>query len=221
MLLIADVHSNYIAIKEILELEGKNEKIIHAGDVVGYNPYPNETIAIFKQYNVISIAGNHDKSVLSGDYSNFNDVAKASGIWTRKVLSSENLRYLATLKSSMVITAAAKKLAIHHGAPFDEDYYLYEEEVSDSLLEYDHAEILVLGHTHVPYIRKFGTKIICNPGSVGQPRDRDNKAAYIIINPDTLDIELKRVHYNIREVIDKIESVELPRFLGIRLLYGV
>lgn len=221
MLFISDVHSNYIALKEVLEQEDKNEKIIHAGDVVGYNPYPNETISIFKQYNVISIAGNHDKSILSGDFSNFNDLAKVAGIWTRNALNSENLRYLATLKSSIVLNVDNKKLVVHHGAPFDEDYYIYEENVSDSLLEYDHADILLLGHTHIPYIRKFGAKMICNPGSIGQPRDGDNRAAYIIINTETMDIELKRVQYNIREVIDKIEGMGLPAFLGIRLLYGV
>lgn len=221
MILISDVHSNYIAIKEILEQLDKNEKIVHAGDVVGYNPFPNETIALFKQYNVISISGNHDRGILSGNFSNFNEDAKIAGLWTKSVLNPENLAYLESLNASITIIENSKKIAVHHGAPFDEDYYVYEESVSESLLQYDHADILVLGHTHLPYILKFGTKMICNPGSVGQPRDGDSRAAYIIINTENMDIELKRVKYDIKEVSEKIESVGLPEFLGERLFYGI
>ncbi len=221
MILISDVHANYIAVKEVLEQLDKNEKIVHAGDVVGYNPFPNETIALFKQYNVISIAGNHDKGVLSGDFSNFNEDAKLAGLWTKSQLNSESFAYLGSLRYSINIIDNNRKIAVHHGAPFDEDYYMYEESLSESLLQYDHADILVLGHTHVPYIRKFGKKIICNPGSVGQPRDRDSRAAYIIINTEDMNIELKRLNYNIKEVSDKIESLNLPEFLAKRLFYGI
>ncbi len=221
MILISDVHANYIAVKEVLEQLDKNEKIVHAGDVVGYNPFPNETIALFKQYNVISIAGNHDKGVLSGDFSNFNEDAKFAGLWTKSQLNSESFAYLGSLRYSINIIDNNRKIAVHHGAPFDEDYYMYEESLSESLLQYDHADILVLGHTHVPYIRKFGKKIICNPGSVGQPRDRDSRAAYIIINTEDMNIELKRLNYNIKEVSDKIESLNLPEFLAKRLFYGI
>ncbi|MGC8496916.1 MAG: metallophosphoesterase family protein [Thermoplasmata archaeon] len=221
MILISDVHSNYIAIKEILEQLDRNEKIVHAGDVVGYNPFPNETIALFKQYNVISIAGNHDKAVLSGNFSNFNDDAKIAALWTRSQLNSESFAYLGSLNSSITVIDNNKKIAVHHGAPFDEDYYMYEESVSESLLQYDHADILVLGHTHVPYILKFGAKIICNPGSAGQPRDGDSRAAYVIVNTENIEIELKRVKYNIKEVSEKIENLKLPEFLGKRLFYGL
>jgi putative phosphoesterase len=221
MILISDVHSNYIAIKEVLEQLDKNEKIVHAGDVVGYNPFPNETIALFKQYNVVSISGNHDRGILSGNFSNFNVDAKIAGLWTKSVLNPENLAYLESLKASITIIENSKKIVVHHGAPFNEDYYVYEESVSESLLQYDRADILVLGHTHLPYIRKFGTKIICNPGSVGQPRDGDSRAAYIIINTENMDIELKRVKYDIKEVSEKIESLGLPEFLGKRLFYGI
>ncbi len=221
MILISDVHANYIAVKDVLEQVDKNEKIVHAGDVVGYNPFPNETIALFKQYNVISIAGNHDKGVLSGDFSNFNEDAKLAGLWTKSQLNSESFAYLGSLRYSINIIDNNRKIAVHHGAPFDEDYYMYEESLSESLLQYDHADILVLGHTHVPYIRKFGKKIICNPGSVGQPRDRDSRAAYIIINTEDMNIELKRLNYNIKEVSDKIESLNLPEFLAKRLFYGI
>ncbi|MEM0161256.1 MAG: YfcE family phosphodiesterase [Thermoplasmata archaeon] len=221
MILISDVHSNYIAIKEILEQLDKNEKIVHAGDVVGYNPFPNETITLFKQYNVISIAGNHDKAILSGNFSNFNEDAKIAGLLTKNMLNSESFAYLRSLKPSITIIDNNKKIAVHHGAPFDEDYYMYEESVLESLLQYDRADVLVLGHTHVPYIRKFGKKIICNPGSVGQPRDGDSRAAYIIINTENMNIELRRVKYNIKEVSDKIESLNFPEFLAKRLFYGI
>jgi len=96
--IISDVHSNVFALGNVLHELEDAEMIIHAGDIVGYNPYPNETVKIFREKNIFSILGNHDRAVITGDTSGFNPFAAKAVYWTRNALSDENLSFLKTLK---------------------------------------------------------------------------------------------------------------------------
>ncbi len=217
---ISDIHGNLPALEVVLEEIKEAELILCAGDLVGYNPWPNEVISIVKMYGIRCIRGNHDRAVIYDDYSRFNPYAASAAMWTKEELTKSNMEYLYSLRDSMLLECKGKKIAIHHGAPFDEDRYIYPEDVEEWYLDYDDADILILGHTHVPFIKKFGERVILNPGSVGQPRDGDPRASYAIMDVEKGKYEIKRVEYPIDEVYNKIKEENLPMILGERLYYG-
>ncbi len=217
---ISDIHGNFPALMAVLEDMPPVEVILCAGDVVGYYPYPNEVIDKLKSLDVQCILGNHDRAVLGGDYSNFNKYAASAVRWTIDALSEDSLNYLKNLNNFMRWKIEGKKVAVHHGAPFDEDFYVMPENVDESLLNYDGADILILGHTHVPFVVDYGDRAILNPGAVGQPRDGNPKASYAVMDLDKWDFEIRRVDYPIEEVEKRILEEGLPAFLAERLYYG-
>jgi len=117
--LISDVHSNATALMAVLsEMDNIGvEKILHAGDIIGYNPYPNETIEIFIENKIISILGNHDRAIITGDVSDFNPYAAAALVWTKRVLSQEHFGYIQTLKNREQITKDNTILSQFMAAP--------------------------------------------------------------------------------------------------------
>ncbi|MEW6070117.1 MAG: metallophosphoesterase family protein [Candidatus Thermoplasmatota archaeon] len=220
--IIADVHSNLPALEvalDALELE-KVDKIIHAGDVVGYNPYPNEVIEIFKERKILSILGNHDRAVLAQDTLGLNIYAAQAVLWTIDQLLDKSLEYLKTLKTREKLSLEAE-LSIIHGSPWNDDEYVYEHELTPKFLEEVGTEILIYGHTHVPCVKRFGNGIIINPGSVGQPRDGNSRASYAVLDLATKEVKLQRVIYNTRAVMEKILKEGLPEFLAQRLALGI
>ena len=219
--IISDIHGNLPAFKEVIEDMPDVELIICAGDLVGYNPYPNEVIQEVKMRKIVCIRGNHDRAVIYDDYSYMNEYAAIAAMWTRRNLSRENLEFLLSLKDSLTFDFHGKRISIHHGAPFDEDFYVYPEDAGEDLLQYDNPDILILGHTHIPFVKNFGGSFIVNPGAVGQPRDGDPRASYILADIDKLKFTIRRVKYNIDEVVEKIREENLPIFLGQRLYYGI
>ena len=218
--LISDIHGNLPALKVVLERIEDADAILCAGDLVGYNPWPNEVIWEIKMRNIPCIRGNHDRAVIYDDYSRFNPYAATAASWTRAQLTEENMKYLYSLKDNLILEVEGKRIAVHHGAPFDEDRYIYPADVTEELLGYDNADILVLGHTHVPFVKVFDSGVIINPGSVGQPRDGDPRASYALVDLKNRKYEIKRVEYPIDEVYEKIIEEGLPAFLGERLYIG-
>ncbi len=220
--LIADVHSNAVALKAVLSAleESGVERILHSGDIVGYNPYPNETIELFKSNKIISISGNHDRALVTGDTSGFNPYAKAALEWTRKVVLPDNSGYIKGLKNIESITIDEKRLVLVHGSPQDIDEYVYPENVSPDLLSAAKADILVLGHTHIQFKKEYPEGIIVNPGSVGQPRDENPDAAFALLNTESGKIELERISYDIEKVIEDMLAAHLPEKLALRLRVG-
>ncbi|MDI6917595.1 MAG: metallophosphoesterase family protein [Thermoplasmatales archaeon] len=218
--IIADVHSNLIALKKVLSELKDVEMIIHAGDVVGYNPYPNEVIQVFREKGIFSILGNHDRAVITGDTSNFNPVAAEAVCWTRNALSDENISFLKSLKKREKIKIGKTSIAVIHGSPWDDDEYVYENGLSKKFLDEVNAEILVYGHTHVPCLKRFENGIIINPGSAGQPRDKNPKACFCILDLDKKSAEMKRMDYDINTVMQKIIECKLPDILAYRLTLG-
>ena len=217
---ISDIHGNLPALKVVLEKIEDVDLILCAGDLVGYNPWPNEVIWEIRRRNIPCIRGNHDRAVILDDYTYFNPIAATAARWTRNQLSEENMRYLISLRDSMVVEHEGVKISVHHGAPFDEDMYIFPEYATPNLLEYDNPDLLILGHTHVPFVRIYEKGVILNPGSVGQPRDGDPRASYALVDLKKRKFEIKRVEYPIDEVYMKIKEVGLPEFLGERLYMG-
>lgn len=221
--LIADVHSNVVALEAVLsDMDSLGvEKILHAGDIVGYNPYPNETIGLFRKRKIISIRGNHERALLTGDMSDFNWHAACALRWTSNAISRENLGYISKLKDTETISVDDVEIFLVHGSPNDPDEYVYPEDVEPGLLTMTNSDILVLGHTHIQFKKQFKEGIIVNPGSVGQPRDQNPASAFAILDTDTKRIELKRTGYDIEKVIEDMRKTYLPEQIALRLRDGV
>lgn len=220
--MIADVHSNAVALKAVLfALDAlRVEKILHAGDVIGYNPYPDETIELFKKNRIISILGNHDRALITGDTSGFNPYAAAAIKWTQDVISPDNIDYIMGLKNIESINVEGKRIVLVHGSPYDFDEYVYPEDVIPDFLQAVNGDVLVLGHTHVQFKKEYPEGVVVNPGSVGQPRDGNPDAAFAVLDTASGKIELKRVSYDIEKVIEDMLAAHLPEKLALRLRVG-
>ncbi len=219
---ISDVHANLIALEAVLnEIDSLDiDKISCAGDVVGYYSFPNETVDLFRSRRIASIAGNHDRSALSNDTTWMNSLAAEAVTWTHDHLSPNSKDFLTSLNKNLILEAP-ERIGIYHGSPVDQDEYVYEEAALPYLLEVCNCHLLVLGHTHVPFVRRFEAGTILNPGSVGQPRDGDPRASFATIDTDSEEITIHRVGYNIEEVVRKTIEAGLPESLGERLRFGL
>jgi putative phosphoesterase len=217
--LISDIHSNAIALEAVLKSMGDVDAIVCAGDLVGYNPYPNETIELLKKYNVQCVMGDLDKAVVSGDTEWFNGVTTDTIKWTARHLKKDNMDYLKHLPEHIDLDG----MTIYHGHPesMKDMAFEYEPEkicgIFDSL---DHHRVFAFGHTHVPLIKECGDKTVLNPGSVGQPRDGNSQASYAIWDTKTHAFEIRRVTYDYKKVQDKILAEGLPDLMAERLSYG-
>jgi putative phosphoesterase len=220
--LISDVHANVIALRAVLADIGSRgmERIVSAGDVVGYYPYPNETIALFQERGIRSIRGNHDRAVLNAPNEGMNSMASSAMMWTTDRLTAQSRAYLASLPASMTMDIDGVRAAVFHGAPFDPDHYIFEDEAEEKLLRYARCHLLVLGHTHVPYIRRYIEGMIVNPGSVGQPRDGDPDACYAIYDSEKRRAAYLRVPYDVEVVASRTQDEGLPEALALRLYSG-
>jgi len=221
--LIADVHSSLPALEAVLKDidRVRPDDIWCAGDLVGYNPWPNEVIEILRHRHVRCIRGNHDRATLSGDTSWFNELAAAAVRWTRIGISPGNLGYLFSLEDRNRIALPEGVVAMYHGSPRHDDEYVLPWNAHEELLAIARAPIVVLGHTHMPMYFSCRDGIVVNPGSVGQPRDGDPRAAWGLLDTARRTFEVRRVRYDIDEVARQIRKVGLPAELGERLYAGV
>lgn len=220
--IISDIHANLPALEVVMEaVEASGaEMVLHAGDVVGYNPFPNEVISRLRSEGVRSIRGNHDRAVLTGDTTWFNPYAARAVEWTREELSSGSMEYLRSLPPQMEVDAQDLTVGVVHGSPRDEDEYVYSHQASPLLLEEEGCDVLIMGHTHVPYVVRTPRGLILNAGSIGQPRDADPRAAWVLLDPSKPWAEVRRVTYDVTAVYDEVLSRGLPRVLAERLLIG-
>lgn len=220
--IISDVHANLVALDTVLGVidDMGIERIICSGDIVGYYPFPNQVIDRFREREIESILGNHDRATIDINTVGMNRLAAAAIRWTTANITSHNIDYLKGLGNSMHVRINDTTVALYHGSPRDDDEYLYEADLFPELLEMSGSEVLIVGHTHMPYVRNLGEGTIINPGSVGQPRDGDARASFAVINMETNIVEIKRVEYDIDRVMSAVEGKNLPLFLGERLQHG-
>lgn len=215
--LISDVHANAPALDAVLRDMQEVDVLVHAGDVVGYNPYPNVCVDRLRERDVVSINGNHDRAVCRETEFGFHSVAGQAVEWTRDSLTDDRRDWLCDLPTE---SRVADTVYLAHGAPGAPDRYTYPEEFTAGLLP-DDADVLVLGHTHVQAKREFPDGVVVNPGSVGQPRDGDPRAAYAALDLDSLDVELHRVEYPVERVQERIQMEDgLDGSLADRLAEG-
>ncbi len=243
-LIVADLHANWHALESVLaDASGKFDQIICCGDLVGYNPQPARVLEWTRQNCASVIRGNHDK-VVAGleDLEWFNEIAQIAARWTIGQLDDEQIDYLRHLQKGPV---QLEHFHVCHGSPRDEDEYLTsprEAAPSFPLLE---LPLAFFGHTHlqggftfrrgrvgiIAAVRKNEREstitlepdsvYMVNPGSVGQPRDGDARAAYAMYDTDQKIVTLRRVDYPIDKTAREILEAGLPDLLGLRLYQGL
>jgi len=242
-LIISDIHSNWEALEAVLiEARGGYDAVVCCGDLVGYAADPNRVVEWSRENLTAVVRGNHDKACAGlEDLLWFNPVARSAALWTERALSVENLSYLRALPQGPVRVG---DFQILHGSPLDEDEYLMSARAASELAQYLETGVSFFGHTHiqgafllegrdVKWIEKPGPKAdqveieleegslyLINPGSVGQPRDNDPRAAYAIYTPEDRRVELRRVCYPIEVAQAKILRAGLPAALADRLGWG-
>ncbi len=234
---IADIHGNLDAFQVVLE-DARAQKCTHyccVGDVVGYGGYPKECLDIVRAMNMPCVKGNHDEYCSSEeDLEGFNPHAAEAVIWTRKQLTEDDRKWLRDLK---YIRLVASFSMVHATLDQPERWgYVFDKLMAAASFTYQNTGVCFFGHTHVPvaFIRdsvvrggtysKFkvepGRKYFVNVGSVGQPRDNNPKAAYVIYDLQEGSIEIRRLDYDIAAAQRKILEVGLPPRLAERLAFG-
>lgn len=213
---ISDIHANRVALDAVFEDMPKVDAVICAGDVVGYNPWPSECVDAMREREIPTIMGNHDRSVVTGTGYPGNRMADAGVHHAIDELDDDQTAWLRSLPEER--TCFDGRMKIVHGHPDDPNRYTYPGLFSENLL--DEEDVLVMGHTHVQHHETYDEGVVMNPGSVGQPRDGDPRAAYAIVDLDDLTVEERRVDYDIDAVIEAIEEAGLPKDTGKRLRKG-
>lgn len=223
--LIADIHGNLEAFGAVLDDMPEVEKILCAGDFVGYGPEPNEVLEIARSKEIISVRGNHDHAVISEKYGDLNELARKSAKWTRQNLKSKNLDFLKDLPKKITLEEEGYEIFIAHGTPRKPlKEYIYPGSSNRALVNITrgtNSNIIILGHTHVPLEETIQNKYIINPGSVGQPRDKNPDASYMILSlGKEKKVLRKRISYNIDKTERKIKNSGLPEKFATRLHFG-
>ena len=222
--LLADIHSNLPALEAVLgELERLGaQKLLCAGDLVGYNTFPNEVMETVQRQRITCILGNHDRGVLSGDTSWFNEEAAEAIEWTRGRLDRGNMELLRTLPRRLELELGGRTALMVHGSPDDDDEYVFP--LTEATWPYGShgARLVIMGHTHVQWTARFRSLglTVVNPGSVGQPRDLDARAAFALLDTKDLSVALHRVEYDIDRTARAVIANGLPRWLADRLREG-
>lgn len=225
---ISDIHGNLEALEKVfLDISKKNvDQIICLGDVVGYGPKPNECIELILENKIKCVKGNHDETCTSlKNIESFNDSAADAANWTNKTLKENNKKYLEDLPN----TISKDGMLFVHGSPFDPLYEYVDrnkvmsEEYSKEIEQNIKEKVIFVGHTHRPFNIKKNEYLSINPGSVGQPRDGDSRAAYCLFDTKTREEErgeIIRVEYDIAKTQDQMVKEKLPDFLINRLFHG-
>lgn len=240
ILVMSDIHANYTALEAVLKDAGEVDETWCLGDLVGYGPDPNAVVEKMSEIkNFICLMGNHDVAVIGKmSLETFNGDARRSLMYHEKVLSASNMDFIRSLPSRSKVCGEA---TIAHGSPRDPLW----EYILNSLtarLNFDHFDTpwCFVGHSHIQcvftkneeldrvtveqtkpdVVVQLHPKLILNPGSVGQPRDRDPRAAYAIYDTTARTWTPKRVMYNISEVQARIRAVGLPEKHAARLAEG-
>lgn len=212
--LISDIHGNFEALKAVLaELDRLGiAEIYCAGDTVGYYPQINECCRELRQRGIPSTMGNHDWYMAGGGFCPRSKSVNDCLLYQRGIIEDENLAWLRQLP---LIIRVGRMQVLHGGWCDPIDEYL---EPSAEYFERIAGEVFVSGHTHIQMLRQFGNRTYCNPGSVGQPRDGDPRAAFAVF--DGRDFELHRVAYDMQKVFDLMAAAGFNDYYYGGLLTG-
>lgn len=244
-LILSDVHSNLEALEKSLALaEGKYDKLLCLGDLVGYGPDPNEVINRLRPLASVIVRGNHDKACcgLTGG-EDFNYLARMATEWTRTHLTAQNFEFLRSLPNGPI---QIDGIELVHGSPIDEDEYIFDRLGADEAFNSTAAPLIFFGHSHhqggfrvAPNRRAqpvalsaisddqpasaaltADARYLINPGSIGQPRDGDWRAAFAILDSEQNRVDFYRTPYDLSATQEKMRKEGLPEPLIARLEVG-
>ena len=247
-LVLSDIHANLEALEACLEAAPPYDQVFNLGDIVGYGANPNEVLERARGLGEIFVRGNHDKACSGlSSLDGFNPMAGLAALWTQKHLTPEHTEFLRQLPHGPV--SPGENVECVHGSRRDEDEYVLVARDAYPLLEQSPVPLTFFGHTHiqcgfsrdaasdlwytlVPNYEslagpqkfevhlKSGAKYLINPGSIGQPRDNDPRAAFLLYDTEQASITFYRIPYDIRATQKKILSAGLPDRLAARLAEG-
>jgi predicted phosphodiesterase len=242
-LILSDLHANMEALGAVLDdAEGRYDEVLCCGDLVGYGADPNAVVKWVREHCSITVRGNHDKACTGlDDLEWFNPVARSAALWTLETLTPENAEWTRDLPRGPIVR---DQFEVVHGSPCDEDEYVLAAEEAEQAFGYLETRLAFFGHTHIqggyiwnqsrvetiarPSLRGNrhimeidpGCAYLINPGSVGQPRDGDPRAAYALYDSDAQMVTYCRVPYDIVTAQRKIRDSGLPPMLADRLAVG-
>lgn len=242
-LIVSDIHANWEALQAVLEAaEGHYDQVVCCGDLVGYGADPNAVVDWARANVTAVVRGNHDRAAVGLEAVDwFNPNARAAAQWTTGQLTPENAAYIRAMPKGPV---PCEGFHLVHGSPVDEDEYVVENSEASEALRYVTAALTFFGHTHVqggfvwrrgrvePVRRpareddrrlvEFGqdAAYLVNPGSVGQPRDGDPRAAFVLFDSSGGFFWFHRLEYDCKQAQDKIRRAGLPPALADRLSVG-
>jgi len=244
-LIVSDMHGNCDAFDAVLHRVRRKrfDRTLVLGDLVGYGAGPNQIVETVRELpgEVLQVRGNHDKVVSQiEDGHNFNPAALQAARWTTERLTPANLRTVRELPMGPL--QVDDKVSICHGSPLDEDAYVFSDFDAFQIFGEHTSPVTFFGHTHIPslFVRhpggievallrgESGTiridpsyQYLINPGSIGQPRDRDPRAAYMTYDTERAVVRWQRVDYPIAKAQERIVKAGLPRVLADRLAVGI
>ena len=240
VLVISDIHANYTALEAVLNDAGQVDETWCLGDLVGYGPDPNAVVELVREIpNLTCLLGNHDVAVMGKmPYETFNGDARRALILHEKVLTADNMDFLHSLSTTIKVRGDS---TLAHGSPRD-TLWEYVLNTLTARLNFDHFDTpwCFIGHSHIQcfFVLEEGSdrvnlgppnleqptnlrpRMILNPGSVGQPRDRNSRAAYAIYDTVARTWQAHRVEYNVAEVQERIREAGLPERHAVRLAEG-
>jgi putative phosphoesterase len=222
---ISDVHSNLEALEAVLDETGKL-KVFCAGDIVGYGASPNEVVRVLKGIGATCVKGNHDEAVVTGDAGEFNPRAAMAVTWTTQHVTDETREFLAALPTHVSSKVGDKALYMTHGSPDDPmwEYVLpsTHSDLMDYYLKKVGADVMAVGHSHMPFEWRGESGVVFNPGSVGQPRTGDRRASFAIVSVEggEVKVEHRMVEYDVERAAKKVLDSGLPPSLASQLLSG-
>lgn len=237
-LILSDIHGNLEALEAVLaDAEGCYDRVLCLGDLVGYGADPNAVVAWARENVAAIVRGNHDRVCIGLEpVDTYNAAAQASARWTQAELTPAHRDYLERLPRGPL---PYHGLDLVHGSPADEDEYLLSLIQLPGLQPFLERQVTFFGHTHIQggfLMARRGARsltpgvaltiepdyfYLVNPGSVGQPRDRDPRAAYALYSPVERTVEFRRAAYDADRAAAKIRAAGLPEFLAARLQEGV
>jgi len=229
ILVISDIHANLSALQAVLQDAGKVDAVWCLGDIIGYGPKPNECIELIQeQPNLICLLGNHDAACIGElNVATFNREARIAVEWTQSVLSKGNIKFLQERPQIEVID----NVTLAHGSPREPVYeYILDVRSARENFDFFENDFCFIGHSHLPLIFtknsaedkvslsfpqqhqiiQLKPRSIVNPGSVGQPRDRDRRAAYALFDPEEQTWAYQRIEYDIQTTQEDMRTVNLP-----------
>jgi putative phosphoesterase len=226
--IISDIHANLHALEATWEdIERQKPDLVYClGDLVGYGAFPNEVIEFIRECEISTVMGNYDEGVgfdmddcgCAYKTAEEDRLGKLSLLWTREHTTADNKTFLQELPLQIRIEARRPHLLLVHGSPRKINEYLYEDRPKTSferIVKLAGTDVLLYGHTHIPYTKTIDNTLFVNSGSVGKPKDGDPRGSYVILKTGRrTNVEIRRVRYDVKAAANAIRGSDLPEYFA-------